>query len=67
MQIAIASLSQLILSLQGDGNYSAVAILVEERGIIGKQLQQDLDRLSDADIPIDIIFEQGIKVLGLEE
>jgi hypothetical protein len=29
------------------------------------QLQQDLDKLTAADIPVDIDFKQGIKVLGL--
>jgi hypothetical protein len=34
--------------------------------MINSGLQADLDRLSEAAIPVDIIFEQGIEVLGLK-
>lgn len=62
---AVTALSQLILSLQGDGDYDGVAALVAEKGLIGAGLQRDLDRLSDQNIPVDIVFEQGVEVLGL--
>ncbi|MFT5166076.1 MAG: hypothetical protein ACI8P3_001307 [Saprospiraceae bacterium] len=64
-QKATDALSELILTLQGDGDYKGVAALVAEKGIIGEQLQADLDRLTAANIPVDVIFEQGLKVLGL--
>ena len=32
-------------------------------GRIGPILQQDLDRLAGAGIPVDIVFEQGMQVL----
>lgn len=59
------ALSEKILTLQGDGDYEGVANLVAEKGKINDQLQKDLDRLSAANIPVDIIFEQGVKALGL--
>lgn len=65
MRIAADSLSQLILTLQGNGDYAGVARLVEEKGKIGPQLQTDLDRLGEAGIPVDVVFEQGVEVLGL--
>ncbi|CAN5628566.1 hypothetical protein BH23BAC1_BH23BAC1_31040 [soil metagenome] len=65
MQQAMNSLSEKILMLQGDGDYEGVAKLVEEKGKIGTQLQNDLDRLSQAAIPVDIVFEQGKEVLGI--
>ncbi len=65
MEEAIASLSNLILTLQGDGAYDEVAQLVKEKGVIHQELQDDLERLSDAKIPVDIVFEQGVEVLGL--
>jgi len=58
-------LSRIILTLQGDGDYEGVAKLVADKAKIGSQLQSDLDRLSEAGIPVDIIFNQGIEVLGL--
>ena len=36
-----------------------------EKGIISDELQSDLDRLSSANIPVDVVFEQGIEALGL--
>ena len=67
LEAAAASLSELILTLQGDGDYDGVAELVATKGKIGEQLQADLDRLTNASIPVDIVFEQGVEVLGLEE
>ena len=64
-QKATDELSELILKLQGDGNYDGVGALVAEKGVIKKQLQTDLDRLTAANIPVDVVFEQGVKVLGL--
>ncbi len=66
LEQAMAALSEKILTLQGDGDYEGVARLVAEKGAIGGQLQADLDRLSQASIPVDIVFEQGADVLGLE-
>ena len=65
MEEAIRQLSYLILTLQGNGDYEGVVKLVKEKGIISPDLQRDLDKLSKANIPVDVIFEQGIEVLGL--
>lgn len=67
MQSAMTSLTQLILKLQGDGDYDGAVELMKEKGIVGADLQADLDRLSKANIPVDVVFEQGINVLGLQE
>jgi peptidase M49-like protein len=67
MNVAMKDLSQLILSLQGEGDFSTVEKLVQQKGIIDAQLQADLDRLTKANIPVDVIFEQGVDVLGLKE
>jgi hypothetical protein len=64
-QKAMDALSEKILTLQGDGDYDGVAALVAEKGVIKAELQADLDRLSAKGIPVDIIFEQGVEVLGL--
>ncbi len=65
MQQAIAALSEKILRFQGDGDYAGVQAFMEQQGQIGAALQADLDRLNGAGIPVDIVFEQGIDVLGL--
>ena len=65
MKRAVDALSGKILRFQGDGDYVGVNAWVEEKGNVGAALQADLDRLSTAGIPVDIIFEQGPEVLGL--
>ena len=65
MEIAMKDMSNLILTLQGNGDYEGVAKLVAEKGVISNDLQADLDRLGVAGIPVDVIFEQGVDVLGL--
>lgn len=65
MKEAMDSLSELILTLQGDGDYDKVIELMETHGIIKDDLKSDLARLAKASIPVDIVFEQGAQVLGL--
>ncbi len=64
-QQAMNSLSEKILTLQGNGDYEGVSELFEEMGIVGPDLQAALDRVNEAGIPRDITFEQGVEVLGL--
>ncbi|MEP3388139.1 MAG: Zn-dependent hydrolase [Reichenbachiella sp.] len=59
-QAAMNSLSGLILKLQGDGDYAGVDALFKEKGIVGPELQKDLDRVGAAGIPRDIVFKQGV-------
>ena len=66
MQIAMTELSRLLLTLQGDGDYDGAAELTNTKGVIGAQLQADLDRLTAAGIPVDIVFKQGTSELGLD-
>ncbi len=65
MKEAVTSSVQQVLRIQGDGDYEAAKKLVETEGIIKEQLQKDLDRINEANIPVDIVFEQGAEVLGL--
>jgi len=65
MTAAIDSLSELILTLQGNGDYQGVDKLVADSGVISETLAADLARLETANIPVDIVFKQGKKVLGL--
>jgi len=65
MEEAMNALSEKILRFQGDGDYEGVKAFMEEKGQIGTVLQGDLDRLAAKGIPVDIVFEQGVDVLGL--
>ncbi len=66
MKEAMVSLMQNILHIQGDGDYNKAYDWVKKDGVIMPQLQADLDRLKDANIPVDIVFKQGPKVVGLK-
>ena len=66
MKKAIKGLSAQILKLQGDGDKAMVQEMMIRNGIIKETLQKDLDRLSEANIPVDIVFEQGLDVLGID-
>jgi hypothetical protein len=66
MTQAMTELSRLLLTLQGDGDYEGARELAETMGVIGEQLQADLDRLTRAGIPVDITFRQGLAELGLD-
>jgi Peptidase family M49 len=65
LQAAADALSEKILRLQGDGDYQAVAEFVDTYGKVGEPLAGDLERLTTAGIPVDVVFEQGVDVLGL--
>ena len=66
MKAAMISSVQDILHVQGDGNYELAKQWIAEKGVIMPQLQADLDRLNSSNIPVDIVFNQGKKVMGLE-
>jgi hypothetical protein len=65
MKAAMNELGRQILIVQGDGNYDLAKKMIAERGFIREDLQNDLDRVNAAGIPKDVVFKQGLKVLGL--
>lgn len=65
MKNAMNSLSNLILTIQGDGDYEQIDQLMKEKGIVSDNLQEALDRVNEKGIPSDIVFNQGVDVLGL--
>ncbi|MGQ7870751.1 dipeptidyl-peptidase 3 family protein [Sunxiuqinia sp. sy24] len=65
MKQAMLDLSDQVLTVQGDGDYAKAKAMIEEKGFVREGLQADLDRIGDAGIPVDIVFEQGPEVLGL--
>ena len=66
MREAMNALSSRILVAQGEGDYDGIVAFMEQYGNIPPELQQDLDRVNAAGIPVDVVFEQGKSVLGLE-
>ena len=66
MDAAVEALAGRILTLQGDGDYDAVTAFVDEYGQMTPDLEASLARVNAAGIPVDVVFEQGVEVLGLE-
>lgn len=65
-ELAMNDLSREILILQGNGDKVAVEKVQKEMALVQNDLQSDLNRLSKKGIPVDVIFEQGLSVLGLK-
>jgi hypothetical protein len=65
MTAAINSLSELIIRLQGDGDYQGVTDLLNAKAKVDNELKADLEKIAKAGIPRDIVFEQGKEALGL--
>lgn len=66
MTNAVNELSAKILMMQGDGNYQSAIDLLASHGVIRPELQSDLNRINDSGIPVDIRFEQGLHMIGLQ-
>jgi len=63
---AMNALSNVIITLQGNGDKAAVEKTRNKMAVITPELQSDLDRLSKKGIPVDLVFEQGVDVLGVK-
>lgn len=62
---AMDSWVALIIKVEGEGDINYATNYNNENGVIRPALQKDLDKINGANIPKDIRFEQGKKVLGL--
>jgi hypothetical protein len=65
MESAISELAGVILRFQGDGDYEGLGEFNEKYQVVTPTLASDLDRLQAQKIPVDVVFEQGLDVLGL--
>lgn len=65
-ETAMNKLSNVIITLQGNGDKAAVEKVQREKAIITPELQADLDKLTKKGIPVDVVFEQGVDVLGVK-
>lgn len=65
MKLAVNAWAEKILVFQGNGDYDGALAYLKDNATIKEQLQKELDALKTANIPVDIVFEQGKEVLGL--
>lgn len=66
MKSAVEKALKKLLLIQGDGNYLAAKELIERDGSMPGILKADIDRINRSDIPVDVIFKQGMDYLDLE-
>ena len=62
---AINEWSTFILSIEGEGDYDKAVNYMKENGKVRPELQAGLDLLKTANIPKDVVFDQGKETLGL--
>ena len=65
MKQAVSSLAEMILVIQGDGNYEAASMQVSKNAVLSEILKKDLETINNSKIPVDVVFEQGLNILGL--
>lgn len=66
MRAVIEKLAGDLLILQGNGDAQATGDYLKKLGVVPAVLASDLERVNKAGIPVDLIFNQGAEVLGLE-
>ena len=64
MQEAMISLSELILKIQGDGDYAATGKLIEKEVSIREELQKYLDRIEAAGFHVTLFLNRELKLLA---
>ena len=62
---AVEEMTARLLMLQGDGDYAGAVSWYESTGTLNEVLRSDIDRLARQGVAIDVIYEQGVEVLGL--
>ena len=65
MKNAVSKMTEKIITIQANGDYNAAKKWIDEKGTISADLQKDLNKINETKIPVDIVFQQGINVLGI--
>lgn len=65
MKNAVSKMTERIITIQANGDYNAAKKWIDEKGTISADLQKDLNKINETKIPVDIVFQQGINVLGI--
>jgi hypothetical protein len=55
-----------VIQFEGDGDYTGAGKYLDTNSNIRKELKEDIAKLKNANIPVDIIFDQGKETLGLK-
>jgi hypothetical protein len=63
---AVNELSNEIIVIQGNGDYDGAVKMLEKYGNMTNELKESLEKINQKNIPVDVVFEQGPKILGLK-
>lgn len=63
---AIESLSNDIITLQGNGNYEDAKKFMDKYNVVTEDLKKDIEKINAKNIPVDVIWQQGLDVLKLK-
>ncbi|MCX6287284.1 MAG: Zn-dependent hydrolase [Bacteroidetes bacterium] len=66
MKTAVNEWAAKVLIFEGDGDYEGAKAYVARNGKVNEKLASDLGRLRTANIPVDIVYEQGLSTMGLK-
>jgi Peptidase family M49 len=61
---ATEELINIIISIQGDGDKDAAQALIDKYLVMPEELETDLETINNANIPVDIVFDQGKAKFG---
>lgn len=65
MKQANEELAKEVIMIMGDGDIAKAKELIEKYGKVKPDLEKDLLKIRNANIPVDIVFEEGKSTLGL--
>lgn len=67
MRSALEGWAALVLKTEGDGDYNAAKAYADKNGKVRADLAKDLKAIENANIPVDIVYKQGHRVLNIEK
>lgn len=67
MRNALEGWAALVLKTEGDGDYNAAKAYADKNGKVRADLAKDLKAIENANIPVDIVYKQGHRVLNIEK
>ncbi|MGM0612330.1 MAG: dipeptidyl-peptidase 3 family protein [Bacteroidota bacterium] len=67
LEEAMLDLLDTIIVIQGEGDYDRAKSMIEEMGMVKDNLAKDLKTLEKANIPVDIVYDQGKSNLNLNQ
>lgn len=65
MKSATKELVNVLITTEGDGDYARATEMIKTQGFIPEELQESLNKINSSNIPVDIRYNQGLEVLGL--